>query len=131
MAASSNGIEGLEVQYTTNGSTWINDDPITLTTAYTSYMVNLAGVSPANNDPMFGIRLVSAYTGGSQYETPSGNAAYVNGAGNWRISDVQIDTSPVPIPASLPLLLSGLGGLSLMRRRSARRSKGSAVSLAI
>jgi hypothetical protein len=121
MAASNNGIEGLEVEYTTNGTTWNNDQEITLGTAYTSYVVSLSGVPSASNDPNFGIRLVSAYTGGSQYETPTGNTAYVNGQGNWRISDVQIDATPVPIPASLPLLLSGLGAICLMLQRSARR----------
>jgi hypothetical protein len=121
MAASNNGIEGLEVQYTTNGTAWTNDQEITLGTAYTNYVVSLSGIPAASNDANFGIRLVSAYTGGTQYETPSGNAAYVNGQGNWRISDVQIDATPVPIPASLLLLLSGLGAASLMLRRSTRR----------
>jgi hypothetical protein len=122
MAASNNGIEGLEVQYTTNGTTWVNDQAITLGTAYTTYTVSLSGVAAASNDANFGIRLVSAYTGGSQYETPTGNAAYTNGQGNWRISDVQIDATPVPLPAAFPLLLSALGGLGLtgIKRRSSR-----------
>jgi hypothetical protein len=123
MAASNNGIEGLEVQYTTNGTTWTNDEEISLGTGYTTYSVSLSGVPAAANDASFGVRLVSAYTGGTQYETPTGNAAYVNGAGNWRISDVQIDGTPVPLPASLPLLLSGLGSVGLLLRRSARSFK--------
>ena len=124
MAASNNGIEGLEVQYTTNGTTWINDEEITLGTAYATYVVTLSGVPAASNDANFGIRLVSAYTGGTQYETPTGNEAYVNGQGNWRISDVQIDATPVPIPASLPLLLSGLCAGCLMLRLSSSKRTG-------
>jgi hypothetical protein len=61
MAASNNGIEGLEVQYTTDGSDWINLDAITLSTTYTPYNVSLAAIAGAANDASFGIRLVSEF----------------------------------------------------------------------
>lgn len=33
--------------------------------------------------------------------------------------DVEVRMSPVPLPAGLPLLLAGLGGLAILRRKSA------------
>lgn len=38
-----------------------------------------------------------------------------NRTGNWA---VDIDIAPIPLPASLPLLLVGLGAIGLMRRKS-------------
>jgi hypothetical protein len=32
------------------------------------------------------------------------------------------DTSPVPVPAALPLLLTGLGGMAFLRRKSKRKA---------
>lgn len=36
-------------------------------------------------------------------------------------AEVSVSAAPVPLPAGLPLLLAGLGGLVLMRRRSAAK----------
>ncbi len=49
---------------------------------------------------------------------------YVAANGNPSILEVDVDRqpSPVPVPAAMPLLLAGLGGLALVRRRAARRA---------
>jgi hypothetical protein len=86
--------------------------------------VSLAGLSGLSNDPNFGVRLVAAYnpTLGNEYASATsvlGGAPvqYNNNSGNWRIADVQIDGSPVPLPASAWLMLSGCGGLGFWARR--------------
>lgn len=42
---------------------------------------------------------------------------YVATNGDPSVLNVNYDASPIPVPASLPLLLAGMGGLAFMRRR--------------
>ncbi len=123
MAASSNGIDDLDVQYTLNGSTWITAEEVALTTAYsTPVAVSLAGIAGVANDANFGVRLVSQYAPGtSAYAAPPGGSLS-NGSGNWRMSDFQVDGTPVPLPASAWLMLCGVGGLGVMARRRRTRA---------
>jgi hypothetical protein len=125
-ASSSNGILNMEVQYTTNGgTTWNNAALETATTAsYTTDTVTF-GTGAANSSG-FGVRLVSAYnpTLGT-YESATGGGAYANNNGNWRFSDVAITgtASPVPVPATAWLLVSGLGGLGFAARTRKRAKR--------
>ena len=88
--------------------------------------VNLSSISGANNDALFGVRLVSAYdsTGGlgAQYasaQLTSGGQTqqYNNSSGNWRFDNLTFSGTAVPLPATAWLLLSGLAGLGVAARR--------------
>lgn len=144
-AATTQGIGNLQVQYTTDQSTWANIGSVlsatvdnnTIGTAGSGFQtdtVNLASISGVSNDSLFGIRLVAAYdpslAGGTEYASATSVLAgapvqYNNNSGNWRIADVSISgspASPVPLPATAWLLLSGVGGLgTLARKRSMSR----------
>ena len=68
--------------------------------------INLSGISGANNDPNFGIRLVSAYdptytgTGAPTYTASTltgGNPVqYNNKSGNWGFDNIQITGTQIP-----------------------------------
>jgi hypothetical protein len=137
-AATTQGVGNLQVQYNTNinnaggwtnvGSVWSatvdNNATGSAGSGFAVDTVSLAGVSGLSNDANFGIRLVSAYnpTLGNEYASAttvlSGTPAEINNnSGNWRIADVQIDGTPVPLPASAWMLLSSIFGVALFARR--------------
>jgi hypothetical protein len=134
----------LQFQYTLNGSSWINS-PISYTgtgasilqnsssantvmgtyisfttgTWYNDIIANLSGVTGANNDPNFGIRLVNASTGAD--DVNGTGSAYNNSSGNWRFDEVQISgVSSVPEPGTTALMI-GLGSLGLVFVRHRQR----------
>lgn len=142
-AATTQGVGNLQVQYTIDGSSWTNIGSVysatvdnnTTGTSGAGFQVdtiNLSAISGVSNDADFGVRLVAAYnpTLGNEYASATSvvsgaPAQYNNNSGNWRIADVQIDgnaISPVPVPASLPLLLSGIAGIGALARRRRQRS---------
>ena len=45
---------------------------------------------------------------------------FAAGASNWTYEISGLDPSPVPLPASMPLLLAALGAIGLLRRRGRR-----------
>ncbi len=123
----------VQVQYTTDGTTWNNASSLSIGTASNgatdgisvatnssvstivngSYFqiansadgllwengltANFSGVSAANNDANFGVRIVNAATGTSEFEVTGTGAAPiaypVAGAGNWRFDNVQINST--------------------------------------
>jgi hypothetical protein len=81
---------------------------------------NPAGANPANyffsfvNDPSFGTLIGAGnFLASDHFSGPGGfqSAADFADGGTWKVT-------PVPLPAALPLLLSGLGLFGLGRRRS-------------
>jgi len=73
--------------YETNGQGW-----------YNNVVVDLTGISAAENNPLFGIRVVNAATG-VQYQNFLGQP-YNNLSGNWRFDNVTVGgTAGTPPPA--------------------------------
>lgn len=58
------------------------------------------------------------YAGGSRFSSGDDGATWTPGTADFAFR-VNLDPSVVPLPASLPLLLAGLGGMTLLRRKKA------------
>jgi hypothetical protein len=137
-AATTQGVGNLQVQYNTNinnaggwtnvGSVWSatvdNNATGSAGSGFATDTVSLAGIAGLSNDANFGIRLVSAYNPTLGLYAAAGSVVsgtpteLNNNSGNWRIADVQIDGSAVPLPASVWMLLSGVFGVSLLAKRN-------------
>lgn len=107
----------LQIQYTTDGTTWRNalvtsagtsatlasnaSDPDTVTGSYVvlsagwnnGITVDLTGVSGVDNDAKFAIRLVNAATGASCVDTTG--AVYDNTSGSWTFDNVVIQGATI------------------------------------
>jgi len=138
------GIRDLQFQYnlnTANSTGWVNFGGTSPTGTYIAtpndyynpstppgnISINLSSITGANNDPTFGVRLVSAYDStGNQPSYASatlsgGNTVAYNGtSGNWRFGNLEFTGSPVPEPSSLALV--GIGLTSLIAYRRNRKS---------
>ena len=138
--STSTGVRDLQVQYNTNTSNsagWTNIGGTSPTGTYIAVAndyynasstgtnptitVNLSSVASANNDPNFGVRLVSAYDSTGNVPNDYASAALTNGqtviynnsSGNWRFDNLTV--SGVPEPAGMGLMAAG--GLCLLARR--------------
>jgi len=104
-SSSANTIVGDFIQINTgSGNNWLNG--ITL---------DFSGISAANNDANFGIRLVNAATGADNIAA-SGNPLD-NASGNWQFDNVIFSGTPVPEPSTLALASAGLLTLWGLSRR--------------
>ncbi|MGD0767903.1 MAG: PEP-CTERM sorting domain-containing protein [Tepidisphaeraceae bacterium] len=140
------GIRDLQFQYNTNvsnASGWTNFGGTSPTGTYIAtsndfynaaippgtITVDLSSISGANNDPNFGIRLVSAFdsTGNVVDDYAAAKLSggktviYNNNSGNWRFDNLTFSGTVVPEPASASLL--GLAGLGLLARRRKSAAK--------
>jgi len=117
------GVRDMQFQYTTNGTTWNNFGSTIISVPNDWYSANnivedLSGLTAVNNNPNFGVRMVSAYdsTGnvGNNYAsaTLASNGMtqlYNDNSGNWRFGTVTIETVPEPSTIAL-LAISAVAG---------------------
>lgn len=138
--ATTQAIRDLAVEYnvnTANSSGWTVVGGTTLASTYVAtsndyygaagssptITLDLSSLTGANNNPNFGIRLVSAFdsTGNTaSYASAAlsgGNTVAYNGtSGNWRFGNIDLAGSAVPEPSSLALVGVGIASLMAYRR---------------
>jgi hypothetical protein len=121
------GVRDLQAQYTVDGSTWINVGPLQIATpnGYNNQItINFPalGIRTVENNPSFGVRLVSAYdptytgAGAPTYTSATLNAngtpaVYNNSSGNWRFDEVNVlgsTSSSTPAIPDPPVNTTGL-----------------------
>lgn len=83
--------------------------------------VDFSSITAANNNPNFGVRLVSSFDSGSTYLS-SGNTGGYNPAGAWRFDMVTIAGSPTAVPEASVVVFGSvlsviLGGAAYLRRK--------------
>ena len=144
----SQGEAKLQLEYTDNGTTWINTpinigsnadlavltNSTSVNTVNGSYIAATGGLGQdwftgltatindplAANNPNFAIALVNAATGAD--DTSMKGAALNNSSGNWRFDNVVISgtaVAAVPVPAAVWLFGSALAGFMGLNRRKA------------
>jgi PEP-CTERM motif len=124
------GVKNMQEQYTLDGVSWINiNSPLTaVSNGWLSETINFSAIPGANNDPNFGVRLVSAYDNAlsiPNYGSADGgqNGYYNNNSGNWRFADVGftgtlIAAVPEPSTTALAAVFLGMTGMVVWRRRA-------------
>ncbi|MFN4244132.1 MAG: hypothetical protein ACK4PI_12955 [Tepidisphaerales bacterium] len=118
------GVKHQQVQYTVDGSTWVNVGPVVVGPASEGWVNNITvdfgalGITAVNDNPLFGVRIVSAYApdgpNAGLYVNLAGNPIN-NTSGNWRLDSITIRGTVIPEPAVLGVL--ALAPLALGRRR--------------
>jgi len=112
-------------QYTTDGSTWIDGQQITIVagTVFESQSVNLSSIPAVNNNPNFKFRIVAEFAPSSgNYLQTAGVGAY-GPSGTWRFDMMTISGSLTSVPEPAVLLTNGIlgfavaSGIVIIRRR--------------
>jgi hypothetical protein len=115
----------VQVQYSTDGIVFNDLTSFEATlggdTWYNGRTVSLSGLAGVDNNANFALRIVAMFAPGTSAYAPSRPepASIYGTSGTWRFDMVQVTGSPVPVPAALPLLLSGLALVAVARRRQA------------
>lgn len=112
-----------QFQYTLNGTTWNNFGAVfdgnAGDTWFNNRTVNLSSITAADNNALFGIRVVAAYDPGTGNSyAPSNPASNYATTGTWRLDMVTISTTTaIPEPSTYAMLVSlGALGLTVLRR---------------
>lgn len=110
------------LQYTIDGSAWIDAQTYTFTPAasgtgdtWYSRSFNFSSIAGVNNNANFAIRIVAAFdpTTGA-YRASRSTSSYA-ASGTWRFDDVTLEGTLIPSPGSL--VLAGMGLLFAAGRR--------------
>jgi MYXO-CTERM domain-containing protein len=109
-----------QVQYTTNGTTWI--DAVTFDgnagdTWFKARTFDLSAIPAADANASFGVRIVSTFAPETTGYAASSSVGTYAGTGTWRFDMVTISGTAVPEPAGLAAL--GLFAVAGLRRRRA------------
>lgn len=111
----------VQVQYTLNGTTWVDAPGGTFNatagdTWYNARTVDLSSITGANNNANFGFRVGSAFGPSNAYEASNSANTYA-GSGTYRFDMVTISGTAVPEPSSL-IALGAATCLFFVRRRN-------------
>lgn len=108
------------VQYTVDGQNFIDHSSATVGSGNTWYsrMVDFSTIAAANNNPLFGVRVVAGFGPGGSYLASDLNSLYST-VGTWRFDSVLAagTVAPVPEPETYALALAGLLVLGAVRRQ--------------
>jgi len=120
-------IRDMQVQYSTDGSTWTNVGPVWVAPVggkayYPGITINFGalGITAVNNNPNFGVRMVAVKDHSANAPSPATYTAaslsatgapvqYNNSSGNWRFDEVNVlGTLTGSSPLTLPTETTGL-----------------------
>jgi len=89
----------VQLQYTTNGSTWTDFGSPFLGTAGDTWFNNrsadLSAITAANNNPNFGIRIVAAFAPATSAYAASNATSSYSTTGTWRLDMVTVTGTPL------------------------------------
>jgi hypothetical protein len=81
--------------------------------------IDMSSISAVNNNPQFGVRIVSAYApdgpNAGQYVNLAGNVINST-SGNWRLDSVTFSGNAIPEPSSVILIGLGVAACAMLRR---------------
>ncbi len=108
---SNTGPRHVQLQYTTDGSNWIDfGAPFEGTagdTWFNNRSLNLGSITAANNNANFGIRIVAAFAPGTSNYVASSNSGTYSTTGTWRFDMVTISGTPTCTPPAGTLTNNG------------------------
>lgn len=106
------------LQYTLDGVNFTDLASFSATagdTWYNGRTASLTSVTGANNNPLFGFRVVASFGPGGQYVASSPTGTYGT-TGTWRFDMVTVSAAPVPEPTTYALMLAGVLAIGFMVR---------------